>query len=267
MNQLGRDARELVELCRDSDDPSDDDRQRVRRRIAAAAGLGTATLATQVAKGATLAGSAVAGKTAVATVTTGKVATLLFGGLAAGVIASSAAALTWPPPSKDSGREERRSEAAVVAPELEERRPASSRAPVQDPTGEQSLAITPVAEAKAARSVRPERSTLAEETRLLERARAALAAGDPAGALGLATEHTRTYPRGALAEEAAVTRILALCRLGRTLEASGATARFLALSPKSPLRGRVEASCGGSSLSVTDRRAPGHSGVEGDGKP
>jgi hypothetical protein len=53
---------------------------------------------------------------------------------------------------------------------------------------------------------------LAAELALLEAARAALLADDPHTALEQLTRHRRRFPDGALAQEAATTRIDALCR-------------------------------------------------------
>jgi outer membrane protein assembly factor BamD (BamD/ComL family) len=88
-------------------------------------------------------------------------------------------------------------------------------------------------------------SSLADETELLQAARAALARGDHRGALALADAHRRRFPGGALAEEAEVTRILGLCGVGDTAAARTASAAFLERFPRSPLRTRILSSCAG----------------------
>jgi RNA polymerase sigma-70 factor (ECF subfamily) len=81
--------------------------------------------------------------------------------------------------------------------------------------------ITPPAEIAAATTARlvttPARSepaSLAAELALLEAARAALLADDARAALTHINRHQRRFPASALAQEAATTRIDALCRLG-----------------------------------------------------
>jgi RNA polymerase sigma-70 factor (ECF subfamily) len=70
-----------------------------------------------------------------------------------------------------------------------------------------------------------------------------LHAGEAAAALAALDQHARLYPNGFLAEERAGERVLALCDLGRTAEASEAARAFLARYPRSPLAVRVKGSC------------------------
>ncbi len=86
-------------------------------------------------------------------------------------------------------------------------------------------------------------TSLAEETRLLEAAQRELARNQGAAALALLDEHVAKFPRGALSEERAAARILALCHLGRTAEAQRAAEAFVALAPQSPLVPRLKSSC------------------------
>ena len=59
----------------------------------------------------------------------------------------------------------------------------------------------------------------------------------------LRDEHASRFPRGALAEERSAARVLALCDLGRALEARGAAEAFVRASPNSPLVPRLRGSC------------------------
>lgn len=63
-------------------------------------------------------------------------------------------------------------------------------------------------------------STLAAETRLLERARDALRRGDTNAALAALDAHVSEFPRGLLLDEARSTRLRALCAAGRADEAA-----------------------------------------------
>lgn len=63
-------------------------------------------------------------------------------------------------------------------------------------------------------------STLAGETRLLERARDALRRNDTEAALAALDDHASEFPRGLLLDEARSTRLRALCAAGRADEAA-----------------------------------------------
>jgi hypothetical protein len=81
------------------------------------------------------------------------------------------------------------------------------------------------------------------EMALLANAQAAIQRGDFATALARLEEHRRTYPRGMLGEERAAAQIIALCGAGRTGEARALGAAFLARHATSPLAPRVRGSC------------------------
>lgn len=85
--------------------------------------------------------------------------------------------------------------------------------------------------------------TLEEETRKLREAHGAMQSGDPQKALKLLDEQSSRFAEGQLADERAVARILALCKLGRDAEARAATAELLRTSPSSPLLSRVKSGC------------------------
>jgi hypothetical protein len=82
---------------------------------------------------------------------------------------------------------------------------------------------------------------LLDEVASLDRAQAALAAGHPALALELVAEHERRFPRGALAQEAAVVHVRALWDAGQRDAARALAARFLTAHPSSPHAARMRA--------------------------
>jgi hypothetical protein len=85
--------------------------------------------------------------------------------------------------------------------------------------------------------------TLDEEMKLLRAAHFALKAGKPEQALTLLAEHTWRFPNGELVESRDVTRIMALCRVGKAEASRSEAKRFLAERPSSPFAGRVRAIC------------------------
>jgi hypothetical protein len=93
--------------------------------------------------------------------------------------------------------------------------------------------------APSASSSAPPKADLAGEAALLDRARTALGAGDPAAALAALDEHRRGFPRPMLGIEAQVLRIEALARQGNGAQAKSLGEAFLARNPDSPHAARV----------------------------
>jgi hypothetical protein len=85
--------------------------------------------------------------------------------------------------------------------------------------------------------------TLAEENRLLARARAALIDGQPEQALARLGEHARRFPDGVLSEECKALRAVALCEAGRDAEGEAAAQAFLREHPRAALAPRVRSAC------------------------
>jgi hypothetical protein len=85
---------------------------------------------------------------------------------------------------------------------------------------------------------------LERETRLWRKANHALNDGQWVESLRLLDQHAREFPRGVLADERAVERIVVLCHMGHDEQAAREAAAFLATHPRSLLRGRVESTCG-----------------------
>jgi len=81
--------------------------------------------------------------------------------------------------------------------------------------------------------------SLAAEVKALDRAREAMESDDPATALKQLEAYQRKYSAGTLGQEAAVLRIEALAKAGKTARARAAAAAFLAQYPASPYAQRV----------------------------
>lgn len=84
---------------------------------------------------------------------------------------------------------------------------------------------------------------LLEEKRLLTRAQNAARDGDAAHALAVLATHARKFPNGILAPERQGTRVLALCKLGRSAAAKTAAAQFLRRWSRHPMAQRIRRSC------------------------
>lgn len=112
--------------------------------------------------------------------------------------------------------------------------PAS--APADPPAPRPSSRARPPAAATAT-SVDPD--ALREESALVARARDALHAGDPSGALATLDAARARFPRGVLVQERNVLAIEALAARGDEAAASRQAQAFLKQFPGSPLTGRV----------------------------
>lgn len=86
-------------------------------------------------------------------------------------------------------------------------------------------------------------SSLAEEIRLLRAASDASRASNFAGALAFVDEHERRFPKGVLADERRVQKVLVLCDLDRESQARAEARRFTVDRPSSPLNARLSSSC------------------------
>jgi hypothetical protein len=97
------------------------------------------------------------------------------------------------------------------------------------------------ARAGAPRASSSARSSLADEVKTMQQVDAAMRAGNAQAALDL-LGHAGS-DEGSLKEERAAARIFALCRLGKTREASQDAVQFARRFPRSPLLGRVQNGC------------------------
>lgn len=82
---------------------------------------------------------------------------------------------------------------------------------------------------------------LSRERQIIEKARSALARGDAEGALAAVGEHTKTFPRGQLAEAREAIAVQALVRAGRHAEARARAERFRRSYPGSTYAPVVDA--------------------------
>lgn len=114
--------------------------------------------------------------------------------------------------------------------------------PVGEPTRPDPARSSPVRPIPAVKATVPaEDEALSRERLLVERAQAALGRGDHAGALEAVAQHMQAFPSGRLVEEREAIMVLALCKAGRTAEASLAAKDYLARYPKGLMRPAVQA--------------------------
>jgi hypothetical protein len=86
-------------------------------------------------------------------------------------------------------------------------------------------------------------TTLAEEMRLLRRARAAMRDHDPARALTALQAHAESFSDGQMSEDRDALRVEALCAADRRDDARAAAAAFARAWPRSPHGARVQKIC------------------------
>jgi TolA-binding protein len=82
---------------------------------------------------------------------------------------------------------------------------------------------------------------LDQEIALLDAARDAVAAHDPARALRLLDDHRQRFPDGQLTQEATYVRVKALLERGSRAEAERTARQFLEAHPESPHAKRIRA--------------------------
>jgi len=252
MSELSQEARALIDGVSTLDDPSADDRARIRSRLAMQ--LGAAAFS---AAGVTNAGG-VSGKTVAASKSglfgmAGKAA-LCAGALCA---AGTIWLLDWhAAPSVQHARP-----APVNASRVQEAAP-----PLVVPP---AVAAQPVVEAMAEPVALPNQTrlrrkaatsavvadeadpatSLAAELSLLGRAQAALRARNPSQALALVREHEATFPDGIMKEERLGVAALSGCALLPAGSSADGAEReralaFLKAAPSSPLAARLRKACG-----------------------
>jgi hypothetical protein len=143
--------------------------------------------------------------------------------------------------------------ASVPPLETVARRPGPATGMVVEPAPTPMLGVPehpqPKAQARKPAAATPEPTpapasspeALAEQTRLLGRARQALAEHDPGEALKVLEQLGERFPAGALEHERRAYEAIARCKLDPPV--ADAAARFLADHPASPLGPRVRAAC------------------------
>lgn len=252
MTQLGRDARAILDAAKGGDDPSDTDRRRVHsslvRRIGVGAAIvGTTATTTAAAGGATMvAGASSLAKLALAVValvgavgggayvvhrvtskpTPARIATTIATTVVVSTAVPTSTLPTLPDPTPPP-----------VSTAVNEPTPAPSEsATTPKPPPPQTTQTTQTAQTAE------KKGTFDAELALMQKAQAALGAGDAQGALVFLAEHAKNFPSGALSEERQGMRVLALCALGRS-DARAAAESFLGAHPQSPLATRIRSSC------------------------
>jgi hypothetical protein len=276
-SELGPEARSLIADADGVDSPSRGDKERVRSALAVQIGVvaagvaagatakGAVASATGAGAGAKVAGGAIAGGGAALA------AKLIGGAVVVSTIALGVSALTRrdvettrtlppeaptsnvsaPPPASrpapasttggTQGSEEEThtgGSPAVAHPAP----PARGSVPTAPKRAETEPAAAP-AGAPAPVSSQPPAPEVDGEAVLLQRAQAAIAAGDGVTALSLLDAHQQRFPNGVLAEQREAERVLALCAMGRVPAAREAAERFLAARPRSAQADRVRRAC------------------------
>jgi hypothetical protein len=248
MSDRYEDVSALFRAARRLEDPSVEERARLRRRMA---GLFGATLT--VSTGFTGAATAAAAAAPAAPLLPTLALPFATGALLGGVVAVGAnwsnveRALEAPPRPAAVSSVAPGSSARPRAPVFEPVPvPAASFAPPSSsasaPAGTTVVAAPPPGRTGSSPVTAPALS-LEAESHALARIQRALRDGDPERALVLIAEQEGSFQKGALAEERAAARVFALCAAGRRAETAAAARRFLVDFPKSPLRVRVAASC------------------------
>jgi len=251
MSELGPGERRLIAALRSADEPSDQDRERVRGSVLAklAVGSGIATTATtaQATTAAAAAGNS-SGALALlaahwkAALTVALVGTT--GAVGTWWIAQSPATSAVDPAAVEAPRAQPPPSAhqpsSTVADHPSERQNKAPSLPAPEVDTPGSAARKP----KAARTQPINNgASLDQEVRLLGRAQHAMKQGDAKRALQLLEQHAAEHPSGVLSQERAGVRAVALCRAGQLSQGRAAAKRFLAQSPDSPLAARIRAAC------------------------
>lgn len=254
MDELNTQASAIVDAARDAMSPTEADRARVSRAVAVAvAGVAAGTASTAYAGGA----ARVAGWFGASTKWLAAIGVAVTIGTSAGYVATRPHAHPHRAAAVASASHVESEHAAPPVPAR-----AHSVAPVA-PVAPPVMAVAASATSKprasvhkalsreaAAGQARPgvpltaaEQSRSDREINLLERASAALRAGQGAEALSLLREHASSFPNGMLVPEREGLRVLALCASGDLAAAVSEGASFLARSPRSPLAARIRSGC------------------------
>jgi len=248
MNDLTSEARDLLEAARGGDEPTAEDRLRVRRALSASLGAGAAVVATSSVAAAHAAAPAATLSAASGSLGAAKVAFWVGAGLVVGLTSAGAMVMTFRSPGNDPAPQPAR--AATPSPVLAPAPttivagaapPAASDAP--EPAAPARAPEPAASRPNASATARSPRSSLPAEMALLESARAALGRGDARAALGFLDEHERAFPDGAMTEERLASEVFAWCALGDRMSASRAAQELIRRAPASPLRARVLDSC------------------------
>lgn len=273
MSTLGPSEKGLLEALRERDEPTEQDRERVRAavlsRIAVAAAVGIATVATSsqvnASSGSSLplqsahpTGAALGEHAAGPLGQSGlgqsgwwgasATAKLLLASVA--VVGMGAAVVLWPAAPVSSADQVAPSRSVPKTPPVLPMVPASApvAASPEEPTPVAPSALplelpTPTPPARAATGSDVSVSSLDAELALISSAQQALQGGAPAKALEVLDQHAREFPRGVLSVERSGLRAVALCAANRLPEGQSAGQAFLSRNPRSPLAARIRGVC------------------------
>jgi hypothetical protein len=266
MSELSPEARALIAKASGLDDPSPDDRARVRDELMQKLGAGAFAAAAVCVVSTSAVASSSAGTGATTSLTTG--AAVAKGGasalglgkllIAAGVVtaASTALVVTTHPPAATPARAPHVLAPASVAgtaqelgAELEPPPPAPTQATTK-PSAEPARTAPAPSRARARIREEPPQPppeaqggvSLKDELESLGRAQRALSDGRAADALRMAEQHLHRFPSGSMRAEAFAVEALARCALGE--DAAAVASRFAKQAPDSLLKARVDAACG-----------------------
>lgn len=244
MDELGPEEQQWLDVLRKADEPSAEDRARVRSAVVLAAMGGTTALAAGTAKAAAVgkaAGMTLAWKVAIVTVALAGAGTMV--GMSvrrstpgADVVASAQGTTSAPMKEPTSAGE------PSVQPSPPSVIEEPALAPItQVPSVASSAAVTARPSAPRA-SASPPKEDLDAEVALMTDAHRALAQRSPRRSLELLDKHRREHPRGAFSVERDGLTAIASCEAKRADGKTLAT-RFIAAHPSSPLVARVRATC------------------------
>jgi hypothetical protein len=217
------DPDEIIERGRRAYVPSDDDRARVRRKLAVRVGA-----------------AAFAGGT-MAKATAGSSIALKLGVVAVAVAVAMGAYWTM----RRHGATDAGPQTAVVATAPVETAAVSAPIEIAPPAPAPPPAASAIEAQHVAKAPPPARAhdSLEAETALLADAQQAIIDHDWARALAKLDEHEKAFPQGVLAEERIAARVVALCGSGRVTEARTLRAKFSSDHPRSPMAKRIRAAC------------------------
>jgi hypothetical protein len=234
MTNLSKDAAALLDAARRAG-PSARARERGKARLLAGLGAGGAATAASVAGKATVLGASAGSAIGVSAVGS---ALLLGMGLGVSVMVVATQLSPSEPRPAVTQLAPRKSAAAQVSSARATANSAQKSDEPALPPGERRAAIN-----RRLPAVDEGAPSLSRETAMLASAQKALGRGQAQAALDLLEKYRATFPGGALREEAAGARILALCALGRRSEGERERQAFLIAYPTSPLSARVSAAC------------------------
>jgi len=244
MNDLGPEARSILEAARGAEAPTRADRQRIKHAVALARGhLGAVS---------TTAGGAVAMSLAAKVTVAALTVAVLGGGSVTLLVRKERAAQPPVASARVASRTAHVSPSRPVAvpeapavveepsakPVLPEVRRREVARPEVRPAEPVSAPVTEVTPAPV-----PALNSLDPELTVLRQAQEDLRAGLPAQALRRLSEYDRRFGKGALEQERQALAAIALCQVHPGSVAQAQAEDFLRAAPESPLAERVRSAC------------------------